>query len=162
MQELIIDDFRIKNFCKDSIEYYFNYYNTAFRGYENMQQRIVDLQKFYFSFITTIVGAVAVGIEKKFFIVDFDILNAKYLLCSIILILCSVWLVQICIIHRKLELKKTIILALEKDLPYEYFTHHFSRTGKTEILFKNTDFYIPFIFAALLMMLIFFVNLTPV
>lgn len=161
MQELIIDDFRIKNFCKDSIEYYFNYYNTAFRGYENMQQRIFDLQKFYFSFISTIVGAVAVGIEKKFFIVNFDIINAKYLLCSIILILCTVWFAQIIIIHRKLELKKTIILALEKDLPYEYFTHHFSRTGITEIMFKNTDFYIPCIYAILLFILIYFLKLSP-
>jgi hypothetical protein len=159
MQELQLDDFKIKNFDKTMIQFYFEYYNTAFRGYENMQQRIVDLQKFYFSFISAIVGAIAVGIEKKIFTVDLNTVSIKLLLYGIILVLCLIWIAQICLIHKKIELKKSIILALEKDLPYAYFTHHFTKTGKTEILFKNTDFYVPIIYALLLFILISYVKL---
>ena len=123
-------------------EFFLNQYNTAFRGLENMQTRITELQKYIVSFLSAIYAGVYY-LSAKFDY--FDFVKMIDSLAAFTVIVAIFWFIQIICLQNKARFKAKMIRDMEKDVPVKYMTEHQEHNKKYEILYYVCDFFLPFI-----------------
>ncbi len=123
-------------------EFFLNQYNTAFRGLENMQTKITELQKYVISFLSVVYAGVYY-LSAKFTTMDFAKMVDKLAVFSIILAI--FWLIQVICLQNKAKFKAKLIRDMEKNVPFKYMTEHQQHNKKYEVLYYICDFFLPLI-----------------
>ncbi len=123
-------------------EFFLNQYNPAFRGLENMQTKITELQKYVVSFLSAVYAGVYYLLSK---FTDYSFVNMIEGLAAFSAIVALFWLIQIICLQNKARFKANLIREMENDVPFKYMTKHQEHNKEYEVLYYVCDFFMPFI-----------------
>jgi len=121
-------------------EFFMNQYNTAFRGLENMQTKVSELQKYMVSFLSAVYAGVYYLSDKISDLNFYTMLNGLAVFSIVVAVF---WVIQIVTLQNKARFKAKLIRNMEENVPIKYLTDHQEHNKKYEALYYVCDFFLP-------------------